>query len=222
MKWLLLLALIVGCGKKDDTPSAKGSAATAGKPSADPKVAAFWKWFVEHADALRADTDVRKTMLSISDELKKIDDGVIAELAIDGAERTLVISADGHKDKFPTVQKIYDGRPSVAGWNIVAFRQRAKPGDPPLTIELAGEKIDPSDVKFVAKSGGDLKLDITVYLPVKDDKEAAQIGFVMLDHTVGEYDMETKIGGIDFVHSSKAPPEAKPLAELPAIVDALK
>jgi hypothetical protein len=39
---------------------------------------------------------------------------------------------------------------------------------------------------------------------------------------LGEYDMETKIGGIEFAALDAAPASAKPLTELPAMVDALK
>ena len=43
--------------------------------------------------------------------------------------------------------------------------------------------------------------------------------FVFGDDPIGEYDTETKIGGIDFLPKSKTPKEAQSLSALPAVVD---
>jgi hypothetical protein len=186
------------------------------------RVATFWAWFTDHAAALRAEKDLRKTMTEISDELEKASPGVFAEIGGDGDNRTLVLSVDGKKDLFPQVMELHDARPTVPGWTIVAFRQRAKPGDPGLTLEMGDQKIEPGKMKFAGTRAG-AKLDIDVFIPGHaTDKEMARIGFVILDHVVGEYDMETKIGGIEFAPLDKAPAGAKPLTELPAMVDALK
>jgi hypothetical protein len=222
-----LLVLAACGGKKDEAkPASPGSAAAvpAVVAAADPQVTAFWKWFVEKAGALRSDANLENTMNAISDELRKIDSGVFAEIGSDGDDLLLVISADGDKKKFPTVQRIYDARPpSVKGWRVVAFRQRWTAEDPPREVNVEGKTVDPKQAKFVAEPGGSDKLDVTVYVPVDgDDTMLARVGFIMLDHTLGEYDMETRIGGIDFAHASKAPADAKPLSALPAMVDALK
>jgi hypothetical protein len=222
VRYQLILALaLLGCGgEKTDKAGAKGSAAATVK--AREPVAAFWKWFVEASAGLRAG-DARETMNRISDELKKIDQGVFAEIRIQGEDRTLVITADGNRKLFPIVEEIFAARPTVAGWDIVAFRQRAKDGEPALRVEMSGKKLDAENVKFVGKSGGELKLDIDVFMPgFTNEKDMAQVGYVLLDHVVGEYDMETKIGAITFAPIAKAPDAAKPLKDLPAIVDALK
>ena len=222
--WMLVLALGLGAcgGKKDDkgpppapatptTPAAKTPPATANG------VATFWKWFTDHATELHKTTDLRVVMESISAELEKVYPGVFAEIGKAGDELMLVISADGIKKLFPQVQEVYAARPTVPGWKIVAFRQR----DAGFAIEMDGKKIEPKTVKFVG-TPSEGKLDIAVYLPgfKKDDEEMKKIGFIILDHMIGEYDMETKIGVIDF--GETAPPAAKSLTELPAMVDAIK
>jgi hypothetical protein len=222
-----LLVLAACGGKKDEAkPGSPGSAAAvpATANAADPRVTAFWKWFVGKADVLRSDPKLENTMNAISDELRKIDSGVFAEIGNDGEHLVLVISADGDKKKFPTVQRIYDARPtSVPGWRVVAFRQRWTDDDPPRELDVEGKKLDPKQAKFVADPSGSDKLDITLYVPVEGDPMLlARAGFIMLDHTLGEYDMEMRIGGVDFAHVSKAPADAKPLSALPAMVDALK
>ena len=173
---------------------------------------------LQHAAELRAEKNIEATMEKISAELDKVDAGVFAEIGADHDNRTLVLSVDGKKDLFPIVQKVYAARPTVPGWTILAFRQR----DSGFAIEMQGKKIEPSTVKFVATPNGG-KLDVQVFLPrFADHDQMAQIGFVMLDHSVGEYDMETKIGGIEFSPLEQAPATAKPLVELGAAVDALK
>mgnify|MGYP001594626882 CR=1 FL=1 len=204
-------------------PAAVDEAAPAAARAArTDRAATFWKWFTETAETLRAESDLRKTMERITGELAKAYQGVLAEIGSDGDDRLLVLSADGIKDLFPAVQELYAARPIVKGWTIVAFRQPAKPGAPTLTIEMGDQKIEPAQLKFVATPAG-AKLDLEVYIPgFTTNEEMGQIGFVILDHVLGEYDMETKVGGIRFAALAEAPAAARPLAELPALIDALK
>lgn len=220
-RWPIVLLLVLGgaCGgKKEDKgpPPAEPAASTTPAPE---KAAAFWKWFSAHAADLQKDPNMQATMETISAELGKVYPGVFVEIGKDGEELTLVLSVDGIKKLFPDVQALYAARPTVPGWKIVAFRQR----DAGFTVEMNGIKIEPKTVKFVGEPAGG-KLDITVYLPgyKQGDNNLGQIGFILLDHTIGEYDMETKIGGIDFAALDKAPAQAKPLTDLPAMVDAIK
>ncbi|HEY5945739.1 MAG TPA: hypothetical protein VIV40_09620 [Kofleriaceae bacterium] len=152
-------------------------------------------------------------------KLEKVNPGVIAEIAQDGANRTLVLSADGKLELFPAVQEVFARRPSVTGWTIVAFRPR---GDLSSSIEMGGKKVEMSRLKFVAEKSGS-KLDVVLFMPgyVEND-QLKLLGYLVLDHTVGEYDMETRIGGVDFDSLSHAPREAKPLVELRPAVDAIE
>jgi hypothetical protein len=200
--------------------SSSGEASASGRSPADAsKVAAFWKWFEANAETLRKRDDIQATMLTINGQLDKVDPSVFAEVGRDGDKLALVITADGDKSLFPVVEQIHAARPTVAGWTVVAFRQRDKSG---FTIKMNGKEVKPSQVKFVgAPSGG--KLDVELFIPgFTTTDEMGALGFILLDHAVGEYDMETRIGGIDFAPLSKAPANAKPLTQLPAMVDALK
>lgn len=222
MRFLFVLALcLAACGGNKDDKHGGGSALPKVAPTA--RATTFWTWFGDNAAKLLAENDPTGAMQTISAELRKIDEGVFAELGIEKEARTLVITADGKRALFPIVDEIYNARPDPppAGWTIVAYRQRAKPGQAPLTIEFGGRKISPADVKFVSKPGTGL-LNLEVYLPgFTNVDEMGQIGFLMLDHVVGEHDMETKIGVIDFGPIEKAPASAQPLPELAQAVDAL-
>jgi hypothetical protein len=65
------------------------------------KTSSIWKWFVTHADELRAEKDVRTTFERVGAELKKSHPDVVAEIAVDGEERTLpdVREALGHSGR---------------------------------------------------------------------------------------------------------------------------
>jgi hypothetical protein len=226
MRLLTLVCLLALCACKGASPApatetATGTPATAAAPAAAPvavdpaKVDAFWTWFQAHAAELRADKDYQHTMESISAELEKVHPGVFAEIGgTPNGDPKLVISVDGKKDLFPVVQAVYAKRPSVPGWAIVAFRQR----DTGMKIDMGGKTLDPATITFAAQKGR--LLDLTLYVPAYD-KSLDQALFVLLDHVVGEYDMETKIGGIEFAPLDRAPSSARPLTELPAAVDAV-
>lgn len=225
IRTLALITLLAACKTKTDTgttaapPSAPATAPapTGSVPAADPRVTAFWTWFSANAAALAADTDMQAVMLTISSEIEKIDPGIAAELGVDDGGRMLVITPNGNQKLFPLVEQLRAAAPSVPGWKIVAFRPRAKPG---FGIKLGDKQLTAADLSFVAERAG-AKLDITVFVPGEPTDQMKQIGFLLLDHTIGEHDTETKIGGIEFAAKSAAPPSAKPLTELAAAVDAL-
>ena len=68
------------------------------------------------------------------------------------------------------------------------------------------------------------KLDLALYVPGiggDDDKNIRYVTYLLLDATLGEYDVETKLGRLDFRSASAKPADARPLAQLPALVDGL-
>jgi hypothetical protein len=74
----------------------------------------------------------------------------------------------------------------------------------------------------------DDKIDLTVFMQGLAGGSAGDItaiktmGYLLLDATVGEYDVETKIAGIEFVDSlSSSERRRRPLRELPDVVDSL-
>ena len=118
------------------------------------------------------------------------------------------------------MQALYAARPNIAGWNVVAFRQRSDQGElKNMKFEMAGKQYDATMITFVSQPGAQ-KLDIVLFSPSEDVSEPVKsMMMIMLDHTIGEYDTETKIGGIDFLPKSKAPKDAQSLSALPAVVD---
>jgi len=241
MRWVLIAALLLGACKKDEPaakpPEAPVAAPTpAGdKPPPDnvPKVpeaspdrdAAFWTWFKDHrleiAKLKRADEPVAN---QIATELHKVDPRLIFELGIGIEPKEFIVSADGHREAFPAVKRLVAAAPEVTGWKIIAFRPRKAPG---LTIELGeGTKLGANDLYFMVlpTTKPPAPLDIIVYVPglgENKDKDDAlkQVGFLLLDATLGEYDTETRLGGIAFKSIAEKPAVAKPLRDLPKLID---
>jgi hypothetical protein len=213
--------LVVGACQRAKPAPAEANAAPSPTPAQapmPPPVSAtgrFWEWFEQHAVALQADDDLVNVMETISAALAKVNPRVIAEIASTDVERTLVLSANGDPELFPVVHEIYAARPTVAGWRIVAFRPRSGLD----AITMHGKRMEPAKMKFVGTRDGD-KLEIVVFVPdFTTTEDLGPVGFLVLDHVVGEYDMETRIGGVEFAALKKAPAKARPLTELPALLD---
>ena len=138
--------------------------------------------------------------------------------------RELIVSADGIQSVFPTVKRLVAAAPAIAGWTIIAFRPRKVLAG--SSIELGdGTSVSGTDVSFhVLRTAGG-KLDLVFYVnrvasPVSDPVKQAV--FLLLDSTLGEYDVETRLGAIDIQPGVAGPKDARTLADLPQAVDALK
>jgi len=220
--FLAVAAMLVSgaCRRAKQTPAkpALAKRATEVAPGSSVRVAAFWAWFQNKAAALRADKDLLRTMETINEELEVVHDGVFGEIEGRDDDRTLVITADGQRELFPAVQEIYAARPQVPRWTIVAFRpRRDDPGD--IEIELDGRKHHPRRMKFTGARDGK-KVAITVFVPwFTTREELGQADLIVLDHLVGEYDLKTKVGDIRWANIKQAPATARPLVELPALLD---
>jgi hypothetical protein len=188
--------------------------------------AAFWTWFKAHrlevAKVKSADEPIANELAA---ELHKIDPRLIPELGIGAEPRELIISADGLREAFPAVKRLVAAAPAIPGWKVVAFRPR-KGAD--VTVDLGGgTKLGENDLFFVVlpTAKPPAPIDLLLYVPGiggPDDKAVKQVAFLLLDATLGEYDVETKVGGIAIKPVGEKPPSAKPLKDLPRVVDAWK
>lgn len=188
----------------------------------------FWAWFAKNearlADAAKADPV--GPMNEISDQLaKKVNPALIAELAIDprpGQKNQVVITADGDRKLFGAVKTVAAAAPKLERWTVVAFRQRRPPEE---TLELSGHSYKVGDFSFREVGRSEGKLDVEIFArgaAKRGDERYLQAAFILLDGIVGEYDMETKVGGITLTPVAGKPPKgARPLPELAALVDSL-
>lgn len=185
--------------------------------------AAFWDWFRAHAaEVATVQRGDEKIADRLAAELHKIDARLTFEVGVRNTPKELIVSADGIRDAFPAVQRLVAAAPPVAGWRVIAFRPRKKIAGIGMG---GGRKLDVDDVAFEVLGQHAGTIDVRLYAPGiggADDNAAKQIGYLLLDAVLGEYDVETKLAGIDWKPATARPAAARPLHELAAVVDRVK
>ena len=202
------------------------SAAAQEKPAApDPKINAFWAWFVTNSDELaKVKSGTEPICKTLSVELSKVEKGLTWEFGptVNGV-REFTVSADGAKALFPRVKIVAESAPVLPTWKILAFRQR-KPIDG-MSLKLDSAKLESSRILFRAVKEGE-KVALSVYIEGmngKNEKQVMMQGFILLDYSLGEFDVETRIGAIEFLPLSEKidRKDLLPLPKLAAEVDRL-
>ncbi len=185
------------------------------------KQQAFWQWFREHERELfNFERDRERTFDQLADQLKKVDANLTFEFGPKATRREFIISAGGIRSAFHSVSALVATAPALEHWQVTGFRPRRWP---PNVIQFGGKTIDPDDVQFTLLDDG-RATGIYLFLPgySEADTDLKQIGYLLLDSTLGEYDVETRLGLIKML-----PPEAEtpgkryPLSELPTQFDQL-
>jgi hypothetical protein len=182
----------------------------------------FWNWFAKNDDRLfHFERDQETVFDELSRAMGKVDSHLTFEFGpvMENGKREFVISAGGIVDAFPAVELLFESAPELARWHFIKYRPRRFP---PNDIEFGGKSIAAEDVHYhLFKDGA--KIGIVVFFDGYNDDEGdiyGQIGFLYLDEALGEYDIETKVGVIEFHDRSSARFDgARPISELPAHFD---
>lgn len=164
------------------------------KQSPEPQ---FWAWFEKNEDMLfYFERDQERTFDQLNAEMSTVHPDLTFEFGpIENGKREFVISADGLKDAFPAVESLYASAPVLPRWTFVKFRPRR----PPMKIQIGDLQLEPSDIE-VAVEADSGKAGFTVFVKGYDESRKSQFSqaaFLMLDQTIGEYDMEMKVGFIE-------------------------
>lgn len=182
---------------------------------------AFWIWFQNNDAALfDFETDQEKVFDRLAREMHKVNPDLTFEFGPKkNGQREFVISADGIKAAFPAVEALCSAAPPLPHWKVIKFRPRREPAD----ISYKGVDVKASSVKVHMELNGGVA-DLTAFIPGYSSAEKNSYGvinFLLLDQALGEFDVETYVGGIS-VESSPHPGEKTySLAELPAAFDSL-
>jgi len=156
----------------------------------------------------------------VATELQRCDPDLSFELGPKQRRREVVISASGIKSAFPAVVSLVYAAPATKRWRVTAFRPRRTAAD---VVEFRGKRVHPKDVQFSLLDNGKIA-GIYLFIPGyrEDDSDLKQIGYLLLDEVIGEYDVETRMGPIKmFPPHALTDGERYPLADLPARFDAL-
>lgn len=189
-----------------------------GQATASPETE-FWKWFNANETKLfDFERDQEATFDRLAAEMHKVDGDLSFEFGPkEHGKREFVISAGGIVRAFPKVEMLYAAAPVLPRWTIIKFRPRREPFD----IQVADKNVRAAEVFAIVRPEGD-KVSLTLMIPgytTAEHTAYATIGYLFLDQALGEFDVETRVGQIDFQAPSNPMPDARPLRELPAIFD---
>lgn len=182
---------------------------------------AFWEWFQRNEDLLfNFEADQEPRFNQLAQQLGQIHRDLCFEFGPPGDRREFVISAGGIREAFPTVSSLVAAAPRLERWHVVGFRPRRTPLN---TVCIDGMCIEPGKVGFCLLTIGS-KIGIQLFIPgfKEDDVTLKQVGYLMLDEALGEYDVETKVGLIKMMPTdSPRSTQRFPLPELPSLFDQL-
>jgi hypothetical protein len=180
----------------------------------------FWSWFQKNEASLFSVATNQEVIFDrLTAEMQKINKALTFEFGpVENGKREFVISADGIKDAFPDVERLYASAPKLERWFFIKFRPRRIPMD----IQYNGVKVKADDVYCTVESDRS-KAGITVFIrgyQPDGEKNYKAIAFLMLDQALGEYDVETKVGFIEVKpFSAESGLEKKPLKDVTTVFD---
>ena len=185
----------------------------------------FWSWFIQHESELfnlnlGQDNERDKIFDEVASELHRVNSGLTFEFGPSGLRREFVISAGGLKRSFAAVTSLVEAAPPLDRWQVIAFRPRR-----PLShiVEFRGKRVDPKDVQFSLLDNRRMA-GLYLFIPGFEDGNSdwKQIGYLLLDETLGEYDVEFRLGLIKMFSSDAAETlERHPLIQLPELFDSV-
>jgi hypothetical protein len=181
----------------------------------------FWDWFIRNQEALHDfEADRERVFDSLAAELQKIDPHITFEFGPKQTKREFVISAGGIKGSFPAVASLVNAAPTLSRWQVTAFRPRRTPLN---VIEFRGKQARPEEVQFSLLDNGKIA-GIRLFIPSfrEVDADWKQIGYLLLDDALGEYDVETRVGLLKMYSPDASTTERRyPFVDLPRAFDQL-
>jgi hypothetical protein len=173
--------------------------------------ARFWKWFQKNESRLfRLESAQDRIFTALVGQILQVNRNLVFEFGpeIDG-KREFVLSAGGFKSAFPAVLALADAAPHLSRWTITKFRPRRSE----ITeVQFSGRSMLP-DAVMIAVQPGVPYVDIIMFLGGDeiDEETRGQFGFLFLDQTLGEFDVATYVGKVEFKPLS----DPSPLRKIP-------
>jgi hypothetical protein len=171
------------------------------------KEADFWNWFIKNQDPLYALTpnseNLEGLLTSLDDALSKFSPELEFELNLEADEKglkTFYISGAGVMASFPHVESLAALAPESDKWKFVKYKQRKEEiGE----IQVGeGMTFSLDNIFYSLEEDEPGKVGINLYFDnFRQNIEDlfGQVGFIYLDAILGEYDVATKVGQIQFL-----------------------
>jgi hypothetical protein len=181
----------------------------------------FWRWFAEHANELFYFERNQATLFEqLMVRLGKIHTDVTFEIGPEfKGRREFVISAGGIKRAFPSVSSLAAAAPEMPNWTVTAFRPRRSVES---VVDFNGVSVDPKDVAYSLFLHDKSEIGLYLFSPgyIDGNEVLGEIGYLLLDEALGEYDVEMKLGLIKFFRPEEETPGPRfPLCDLAAHFD---
>ncbi len=163
----------------------------------------FWDWFQSNESKYYkfdfGDLEKRDELFDqLSSQLLKIDENLTFEFGLLPDERMdFVISAGGIKSSFPSVIALVEKAPVLEKWKFTAFRQK---NESTTEIQLGGMSLSAEKVLAQLFRDGD-KIGLVLFMPgyqKTGNQIFEQVGFLLLDQTLGEYVVGARVGFVEF------------------------
>jgi hypothetical protein len=181
----------------------------------------FWQWFRRHQALLfDFEKDQERMFNELAAQMHKVHPDLTFEFGPkQQGKREFVISADGLRGAIPAVERLAAAAPALNQWTIVKFRPRR----PPFDIGYGDVQVKADTVLAQLAPNGQ-RIDVTLLIPghtAATHKTYLGITFLLLDQALGEYDVMTRVGGVDVRARVSTDKAAVTLKRLPAAFDAL-
>lgn len=162
----------------------------------------FWKWFLRNQkdleDFISSENRNYAVYNELTKQLKKFNDLLFPEITIDKENNfILIITPDGIRDGINPTIEIVKSAPNIRGWKIKKFRQASDK----ISLNFNGLQFEYDDIKiwryFILEQD---RVDLSVLIKNYDEKDNRYISlaFLYLDHILGEYNVLTRVGEINF------------------------
>ena len=162
----------------------------------------FWKWFESNNEMLFSFEQNQEPIFNkLSEAMSQVNPELTFEFSPirENGKREFVISAGGIKSAFPAVEKLFESAPELERWSFIKYRPRRNPLND-LTYE--GKSISATEVHYNLYNDEDEnKVGIIIFLDGYNEEQHniyGNLGYLFLDEALGEYDVETKLGFIEF------------------------
>ncbi len=162
----------------------------------------FWDWFLANKKKIETFVDSDHSDYSVYElltkKMREYHDEIVPELTKTKDDKyVLVITPDGIKAGIEPTKALAAAKPNIENWIIEKFRQ---PCDE-ITLEWNGLTYPSADIEIVPKIDHEKEVvDINVFIRNmnKDEKKYKNLAFLYLDHILGEFNVLTKVGYIEF------------------------
>jgi hypothetical protein len=167
------------------------------------KAETFWNWFSDHRIALEDFINDPNRDYAIyhllTEELQKFNELLYPEITVKDDKYILIITPNGISEGIEPTREIVAAAPAFDKWEFVRFRQ---PMDD-VSLEQEGLQYESDQIEILPQLDGEEdKVNIMVFIRNmnKDPRAYQTLAFLYMDHILGEFNVITKVGYIDFKH----------------------